>query len=83
METNLNNYREEYQSILSDGVVISECNAITFLNVGATNIILNNSLTLAPGDQYVSEYNEGEMNRTRYNLILNGGAALVIRKTLI
>lgn len=73
------NYIEQFENIVLDGFIESKCNQITFINTGATNVSVNN-LTLLPGQQYVSTGNIRELNCTRYNVVLNGGSVIVVRK---
>lgn len=75
-------YNEQFENVVTDGMVESNCNEITFINTGAVSVRVN-TLTLIPGQQYVSSGNAGEINLTRYNVVLNGGSVIVIRKIYI
>ena len=82
---NLQNFKEEYQTYNAPSEIRSECNAITFINTGASNIQIN-GINLLPGAQLVSTGNEGEFNTTRYRLSFSGGGAevcTVIRKIYV
>lgn len=60
----------------------SDCNALTVINIGAATAIID-GVSIAPGAQYYSPGNEGELNTTRYRLSFTGGGneqVLVIRK---
>jgi len=79
---NLQNFTEEYQTYNAPSEIRSECNAITFINTGTSNIQIN-GINLTPGAQLVSPGNEGEFNVTRYRLSFSGvGSEIctVIRK---
>ncbi|NCX93277.1 MAG: hypothetical protein EBX40_01190 [Gammaproteobacteria bacterium] len=55
---------EEYQTYNTPSEIRSECNAITFINTGTSNVQIN-GINLTPGQQLISEGNEGEFNATR------------------
>lgn len=60
----------------------SDCNALTVINIGGANAIID-GITIAPGSQYYAPGNEGEFNTTRYRLSFTGAGTeqvLVIRK---
>ena len=76
---------EEYQTYNTPSEIRSECNAITFINTGTTNVQIN-GVNLTPGQQLISEGNEGEFNATRYRLSFSGVGneiCQVIRKIYI
>ena len=76
---------EEYQTYNTPSEIRSECNAITFINTGTTNLQIN-GVNLTPGQQLISEGNEGEFNATRYRLSFSGVGneiCTVIRKIYI
>jgi hypothetical protein len=76
---------EEYQTYNTPSEIRSECNAITFINTGTSNVQIN-GINLTPGQQLVSEGNEGEYNATRYRLSFSGVGneiCTVIRKLYI
>ena len=76
---------EEYQTYNTPSEIRSECNAITFINTGASNVQIN-GINLTPGQQLISEGNEGEFNATRYRLSFTGVGneiCTVIRKIYI
>ena len=41
--------------------VVSNCNSIQFINIGTSNLIINNSLTLITNQTFTVEGNEGEL----------------------
>jgi len=76
---------EEYQTYNTPSEIRSECNAITFINTGTTNLQIN-GVNLVPGAQLISEGNQGEYNVTRYRLSFTPGVneiCTVIRKVYI
>jgi hypothetical protein len=76
---------EEYQTYNTPSEIRSECNAITFINTGTSNVQIN-GINLTPGQQLISEGNEGEYNVTRYRLSFSGVGneiCTVIRKVYI
>jgi hypothetical protein len=76
---------EEYQTYNTPAEIRSECNAITFINTGTSNVQIN-GINLTPGQQLISEGNEGEYNATRYRLSFTGAGTeicTVIRKVYI
>jgi hypothetical protein len=76
---------EEYQTYNTPSEIRSECNAITFINTGTSNVQIN-GINLTPGQQLISEGNEGEYNATRYRLSFSGVGneiCTVIRKLYI
>lgn len=81
----MRNFVEQAEIHNSPGEVRSNCNSITFLNSGTIAATVN-GVPVAVGDQYVSNGNEGEENKTLYRLAFVGGGAgemIVIRKTYI
>jgi hypothetical protein len=79
---NLQPFQEETQTYNAPAEIRADCNAITFINTGASNIQIN-GVNLLPGGQLVSPGNEGEINTTRYRLSFSGVGAqvcTVIRK---
>lgn len=75
-------FQEETQTYNSPAEIVSECNSITFINTGTSQMQIN-GVNLAPGDQLVSQGNEGELNKTRYRLSFSGAGTevcTVIRK---
>lgn len=82
---NFQKFIEEYQTYNTPSEIRSECNAITFINTGTTNLQIN-GVNLVPGAQLISEGNEGEFNVTRYRLSFTAGTneiCTVIRKIYI
>lgn len=81
----LQKFIEEYQTYNTPSEIRSECNAITFINTGTSNLQIN-GVDLIPGAQLISEGNENEYNVTRYRLSFSGGGneiCTVIRKVYI
>lgn len=63
--------------------VISNCNAITFINNGATlPIIINNVLEIPVGGSIAIEGNENEIDTTTYNVVVKE-TCIVLRKLFI
>ena len=60
-------YKIDFLSYTDDNSVRSDCADISFFNNGATTIILNNTLSIAPGSSLSLEANAGEIDRTIYN----------------
>jgi hypothetical protein len=82
---NFQKFIEEYQTYNTPAEIRSECNAITFINTGTSNLQIN-GINLTPGQQLISEGNEGEFNATRYRLSFSGVGneiCTVIRKLYI
>jgi len=78
----MQNFYEYTQLYNTPQELRSDCNALTVINIGTTNAIID-GLTIAPGAQYYSPGNEGEINTTRYRLSFSGAGTeqvLVIRK---
>jgi hypothetical protein len=60
----------------------ADCNAITVINTGTSNAIID-GLVVTPGTQYYAPGNENELNESRYRLSfdnLGTNEVLVIRK---
>lgn len=75
-------YYDYFQLYNQPQEIVSNCNSFTLINTGAANAIID-GLTLAPGNQYVSNGNAGEYNVSRYRLSFSGAGSqqvLVIRK---
>jgi Na+-transporting NADH:ubiquinone oxidoreductase subunit NqrF len=63
--------------------VISNCNAITFINNGATlPIIINNVLEIPVGGSIAIEGNENEIDTTTYNVVVKE-TCIVLRKLFL
>jgi len=64
----------------------SKANAVTFINIGAINVTLNNTLVLTPGQSLAIEGNINELDLTEYFINFGTslvGALLIIRKVYI
>lgn len=73
---------EKFELINQPIEVRSDCNSITIMNLGTASAVVN-GLTLAPGNQFVSQGNIGEENTTKYNILFQGAGTqlvYVIRK---
>jgi hypothetical protein len=60
----------------------ADCNELTVVNIGTSSAFIE-GLEILPGDQYVSNGNENELNQTRYRLSfdnLGDNVVLAIRK---
>jgi hypothetical protein len=82
---NLQPFKEETQTYNAPAEIRADCNAITFINTGTTNVQIN-GVNLVPGAQLVSLGNEGEINTTRYRLSFTAGGneiCTVIRKIYV
>lgn len=73
-------FKEEFSVFDIDGTLTLECNSVTLINIGTTDIIINGCLTIVPGAQYVSDGNVTEVNKSLYQIQLNGSRLVVIRK---
>jgi Na+-transporting NADH:ubiquinone oxidoreductase subunit NqrF len=63
--------------------VISNCNAITFINNGTTlPIIINNVLEIPVGGSIAIEGNENEIDTTTYNVVVKE-TCIVLRKLFL
>ena len=60
-------FKIDFLTYSDDNSVRSDCADIAFFNNGATTIILNNTLRIAPGSSLSLEANAGEIDRTIYN----------------
>ena len=59
-------YKIDILTYVTDGQVKSDCADITFYNNGSTNIVLNNSVTITPGNSLNLSANYNEMDLTIY-----------------
>ena len=79
-------YKIDTLNLTSDGSVKSDCADITFFNSGTSTIILNNSLSIAPGTSLSITANVNEIDRTTYNYYFTGAGTnilIVFRKIYI
>jgi hypothetical protein len=83
MQGQLITYANSFQVITISGQIESNCNAITFINTGDDNVMVN-GYTLLPTYSLYLPGHIGEQDETRYNCQFAGvGTApglLVIRK---
>jgi Na+-transporting NADH:ubiquinone oxidoreductase subunit NqrF len=62
--------------------VISNCNAITFINNGTLAIVINSILEIPAGGSIAIEGNENEIDVTTYNLVVRD-TCIVLRKLFL
>jgi hypothetical protein len=75
-------FTEHIATINDNQQVKSDCGDFTIINTGTSGVIVNGIL-LAANDQYICYANEGETNRTIYNVQFDNTAInkiTVIRK---
>jgi hypothetical protein len=75
-------FQEKFQLFNTPGEVKSECNSILIINTGTAQAILN-GLVLNANDNYSSNGNINEINKTSYRLAFQGigtTEVLVVRK---
>jgi hypothetical protein len=60
-------YKIDINQYSENILISSKCNAITFINIGVTNVLINN-VTLVPGANLSIQGNEGEIDVTEYRL---------------
>jgi hypothetical protein len=70
------------QVVTENGVVESNCNAITFKNTGAATVYVK-GVPLVTGEPMEVTGNDDEMDITQYDIRFGSGAAqlIVLRKT--
>jgi hypothetical protein len=76
-------YNISFASINLAQYVTSNCNEITFINLGTNNVTINNTLTLQPTQSLSISGNACEVDVTNYNVNFNnsvGSNLIVIRK---
>ena len=69
-----------------NGSVKSDCADITFFNAGTANVVLNNALTLYPGQSLTLAANADEIDRTIYTYFFSGAGTrklIIFRKIYI
>lgn len=75
--------RTDMLLVVDNKQVESNCISIGFRNQGTTNVIINDSLVLVPGDKTFSiNQDEGYIDRTLYNIKFDGAGTkslLVVR----
>lgn len=71
----------DFQQYQINNSIPSNCNAITFVNIGTVDCYVNKFL-LTAGSSLAIEGNENEMDTTFYSIFFTGGAGnlSVIRK---
>lgn len=77
-------YKVEFNQYNNQNIQItSNCNAITFINNGATQPIkINNILEIGVGGSIAIEGNENEIDTTTYNLVVIE-SCIVLRKLFL
>ena len=60
-------YKIDIQQYTNNQLVISNCNAITFINNGATDVLINN-IPLVVGANLSIQGNADELDTTEYNI---------------
>lgn len=63
----LTKYKIETNQYSENILISSKCNAITFLNVGTTNVLVNN-ITIIPNANLSIQGNANEIDVTEYRL---------------
>jgi len=78
------NYKVEFMQYSNQNIqIISNCNAITFINNGTTYpIIINNILEIPVGGSIAIEGNADEIDTTTYNLTVHE-SCIVLRKIFL
>jgi hypothetical protein len=75
-------YKIDIQQYANNQLVISNCNAITFINNGATDVLINN-IPLAVGANLSIQGNADELDTTQYNIAVGTSTTanvIVIKK---
>lgn len=78
-------FTEHIATINDNQQVKSDCGDFTIINTGTSGVIVNGIL-LAANDQYICYANEGETNRTIYNVQFDNtgnNQITVIRKVFV
>jgi hypothetical protein len=67
-------YKIDFLTFTTDSQVKSDCADITFYNNGGTNIILNNSVLITPGNSLslTANFNEIDLTIYQFYFIPNG-----------
>lgn len=82
---NLTRYKIDINQYSENILISSKCNAITFLNVGSTNVLINN-ITIVPNANLSIQGNANEIDVTEYrldfgtNTAASGNLVQVIKK---
>lgn len=74
-------YKNEVKEYTENGNIDSatNCNAITFINIGTATVTINNTIPLATGDTLIITGNIGEIDITPYRLTYGAG----VRQTAV
>lgn len=70
----MQNYKIDTLNYTTGQDVRSDCADITFYNNGIINVVINNGVTLTPGQSISFNANAGEIDRTIYNFRFLAGA---------
>jgi hypothetical protein len=79
-------YTLDIQQIGQTKQIYSDCNSISFYNQGTNDIIIEQIITLSPGQSFVIEGNEAEMCSHRFLITFSGAGinnCIVIRKMYV
>jgi hypothetical protein len=82
----MTNYSLDIQQIGQNKQIYTDCNSISIINQGTNDIIIDQMITVSPGQSFVIEGNEGETCRHRFFLAFTGAGTsncVVIRKLYI
>ena len=80
------NYKVDTLTLVQNQAVRSDCADITFFNQGTAPVLLNSAITLPQGSSIVFSANNGEIDRTLYNISFSGAGTqrlVVFRKIYI
>lgn len=78
-------FRLDIQQYFQSIRVQSNCNAITILNTSTTVPFYVNNVLIVPGNQFLVEGNEGELDQTEYFIDMKGvqGECTIIKKMFV
>lgn len=76
-------YNLDIQQIGQNKQIYSDCNSISFYNQGTNDVIIEQIITISPGQSFVIEGNESEICNQRFFISFSGAGTnncIVIRK---
>lgn len=78
-------YKIEIQQYFQSTRISSNCNAISILNTSTTVPFWVNNVRIIPGNQFVIEGNENELDATEYFIDMKGlnGECTIIKKMYV
>jgi len=81
----LKRYKNEIQQFFQSTRIDSNCNAIAILNTSTTVPFWVNNVRIVPGNQFLVEGNDGEIDTTEYFIDMKGlqGEVLIIKKMYV